>query len=289
MRPTRIALPLLLLAACGRHPAPAPSEAHYLIGAPYEMGGVWRYPAESFRYDATGLAVRLPDRTGPTADGEVFDQSAIAAAHPTLQLPAIARVTNLENGRQIRVRIDDRGPTDPGRLLGLTRRAADLLGLPPAGATQIRLEVDPEPSQALRDQLHAGPAGVTAAPRGQVTAVDLPPPGARAHPARPESPVPSAITASATPIPDRLPETMIQGAPHPGQLWLLAGQFTAPRYANLVKSRLAPLPVEIRHQPGAGALAYRVLVGPFATVAEADAALDQARGDGVTDAAIVVE
>ena len=62
---------------------------------------MWHYPREDFRYDATGLAERLPDRSGLTADGEAFDPASMAGAHPTLQLPSIARVTNLENGRQV--------------------------------------------------------------------------------------------------------------------------------------------------------------------------------------------
>ena len=65
-----------------------------------------------------------------TADGEAFDQSALAAAHQTLQLPAVARLTNLENGLQVMVRINDRGPATPHRLVEVTRRTADAAAVP---------------------------------------------------------------------------------------------------------------------------------------------------------------
>jgi rare lipoprotein A len=115
----------LLAASCHRPPPAAP---HYVMGAPYEAGGVWYYPRDSYQGEETGLAtVYGPDHPDLTADGEVFDQSALAAAHQTLQLPAVARLTNLENGLQVMVRINDRGPATPHRLIEVTRRTATLL------------------------------------------------------------------------------------------------------------------------------------------------------------------
>lgn len=280
------------LAGCGpRNATPVPS-AHYVVDSPYQAGGTWYYPRESFDYDATGLAVRLPDRTGLTTDGEAFDPTAMAGAHQTLQLPAIVRVTDLENGRQIRVRLNDRGPVNPGRLIGLTRRAADLLGVPPGGVAQVRVQVESGPSQALRDRLQGAPKGVTPAPVGVVLAEDLPPPGARSHATR--SPI-AAKLPQETPshpdeaLPDRLPATIEQGIARPGRLWLRAGQFSQSIYANAVKAELSELPVEIQREAHGRDADFVVMVGPFASVAAADSALDQARAAGVTDAVIVVE
>ena len=64
-----------------------------------------------------------------TANGEIFDQNAITAAHRTLPMPSVVRVTNLENGRSLVVRINDRGPFAHGRIIDLSRRSAQLLGL----------------------------------------------------------------------------------------------------------------------------------------------------------------
>ena len=114
---------LLLLAGCGLFGGGKPTP-RYVIGEPYRLDGVWRYPREDFALTETALAA-VYERRGLTANGETFDGGALAAAHPTLQLPALARVTNLENGRQIMVRVNDRGPDSAARSLGLTRHAAE--------------------------------------------------------------------------------------------------------------------------------------------------------------------
>ncbi|HYZ62482.1 MAG TPA: RlpA-like double-psi beta-barrel domain-containing protein, partial [Acetobacteraceae bacterium] len=286
---------LLLALALGgcvqRAPAPAP-RPHYVVGPGYEAGGAWFYPREELGYDATGLAERVADRTGLTADGERFDPSAMAGAHQTLQLPAIARVTNLENGRQVVIRLNDRGPANPGRVLGLTRRAADLLGVPATGAARVRVQVENAPSQALRDRLAGGPQGITAAPRGAVAAENLPPPPGVTQSGRGRvAGVLQAAAADSVPeseVPDRLPEQVEQVAANPGQLWIMAGQFGQPTYANAVRSKLYGMTTTVERVPGTRPPAYRVIAGPFASVAEADAALDRARAAGVTDAKIVV-
>lgn len=278
----------LLLSAC-THRAPPPAETvRYRIGPAYELAGVWYYPRESFQADETGLAERIAGHAGPTADGEAFDPAAMAGAHRTLQLPAIASVTNLDNGRQIVIRLNDRGPANPGRLLGLTNRAADLLGLS-ASPAPIRLHVESAPSQALRDRLQGAPGGVTAAPVAVVASESLAPPGGKAAPTRTQPPPPPEAQTADAALPDRLPETVAQGAAQPGQLWLHAGKFTGAGAANTVKSRLSALPVQIRREGPARAPDYVVVAGPFPSVADADNALDRARAAGVTDAAIVVE
>ena len=88
----------------------------------------------------------------------MFDQTALAAAHPTIQLPAIARLTNLENGRQVIVRVNDRGSGDPRRLVEITRRTALLLGVPPGGVARVRLQVLPGESHAAADALPGAPS-----------------------------------------------------------------------------------------------------------------------------------
>ncbi|RYY09856.1 MAG: hypothetical protein EON55_17515, partial [Alphaproteobacteria bacterium] len=134
----------LLCASCSHRISPStpPATPHYVIGTAYQLGGTWHYPLEQFEYDATGLAERLPDRAGLSTDGELADPLAMAGAHPTLQLPAIVDVTNLDNGRQIRIRLTDHGPANPGRLIGLTRKAAELLGLSDTGAIPVRVVLD---------------------------------------------------------------------------------------------------------------------------------------------------
>lgn len=255
---------------------------------------MWHYPREDFQYDATGLASVLPDRPGLTADGEASDPAAMAAAHPTLQLPAIARVTNLETGLQVLVRINDRGPANPARLAGLTRTAAGLLGIPPGGVGRVRVQVEDGPSQALRDGLRdPGEAGIARAPRGGVTAESLaPPPGiaqssrGRSAPGATPASVPAADEAA---LPGRLPAVAVQVAANPGQLWIRAGEFGLVQYANQVRARLGGGNVQVEASRQGRSDVFRVRAGPYADVAAADMALDRARHAGLTDAHIVVE
>lgn len=282
----------LLLAGCGpRKTAQAPAP-HYTVGTAYEAGGVWRYPAEDFQLDATGIAAVLPDRTGLTADGEAYDEAAMAAAHPTLQLPAIARVTNLETGLQALVRVNDRGPANPARLIGLTRAAAHRLGVSPDGPARVRVQVESGPSQALRDSLQGGAAGVAAAPRGAVASTTLEPLPGIGRSSRGRSAA-AVVPAAAAPleadvVPDRLPDTVVQVAATPGQLWIRAGEFGLRRYADQVSGRLGGLARVESARTGRGQV-FRVRSGPYRDVAAADMALDRAVHAGLTDAHIVVE
>src|SRR5690349_12270675 len=101
----------------------------YKLGKPYQIEGAWYYPKVDYDYSETGIASWYgPDFHGKsTANGEIFDQNALTAAHKTLPMPTIVRVTNLENGRSIEVRINDRGPFKNNRVIDLTRRGAQLL------------------------------------------------------------------------------------------------------------------------------------------------------------------
>lgn len=113
----------------------------YKIGAPYKVSGVWYIPREDRNYDRTGVASWYgADFHGrKTANGEIFDMSALTAAHPTLPLPSYAYVTNLENGRILLVRINDRGPYANNRIIDLSRQTASLLGF--AGQGLVRVSV----------------------------------------------------------------------------------------------------------------------------------------------------
>ncbi|HTI79042.1 MAG TPA: septal ring lytic transglycosylase RlpA family protein [Acetobacteraceae bacterium] len=280
---------LTSLLACCQQVTPSP---HYVLGAPYQAGGVWYYPREDFSLRQTGLAsVYGSGHPDLTADGEAFDQSVLAAGHQTVQLPAIARVTNLENGRQVVVRINDRGPATPHRVLEVTRRTANLLGFPPNGVVRVRVEVLADQSQAAVDAVPGAPAlQIIAAPRGEVTKSDLPAPGSAAPmPAvvAPKVAASAVVSSSAPPL--RLPEVVSQGQPDPGTLYVELSDFQNYRYANMQRARVAGLGARIDTRHENAALVYRVLIGPINTVQQADSVLDQVLAAGVTDARIVVE
>ncbi len=89
----------------------------------------------------------------PTANGERFDPHAMTAAHRTLPFGTRVRVTNLENGRQVVVRINDRGPYRKGRVLDLSRAAARKLGFVEDGVAQVRIEVLKDKKKRRREHL----------------------------------------------------------------------------------------------------------------------------------------
>ncbi len=281
------------LAACTQRAPPRP--AHYVVGSGYQLAGTWFYPHEDFHYSATGLASVLPPRTGVTADGELIDPTALVAAHQTLQLPSIVRVTNLETGAQLALRVNDRGPDTPNRLIGVSSRAAELLGMTPGGIARVRVEIEEGPSLALRDQLAGAPQlAMQAAPRGAVTAETLPPPpgiqqSTRGRIAR-SAPAATAETVGETvAVPDRMPEQVQRVAALPGALVVHAGTFGQAAYAHRAAARLPRLGARVEPVRVGRSEHYVVRLGPFETVAAADTALDQALRAGLTDARIVVE
>lgn len=293
----RVALGLVLAGVAGCVPrAPAPvASVHYVVGGGYELGGVWSYPREAFQSDETGLASVLPDRRGLTTDGEAYDGDAMVAAHRTLQVPCIVRVTNLDTGLAALVRVNDRGPAMRGRVIGLSRRAAEVLGVGPGQAAKVRVQVEEGMSQALRAQLGGGPAiAVTAAPRGAVTAETLaPPPGMGQARRGRDAGVARAMSAPAdvaeAQVPDRLPEVAEQGQAPGGRLVIRAGSFGRMGYAQTVQAKLGGIGARVGRVPEGQGERYEVVAGPFANVGAADSALDQAVRAGVGDARIVIE
>ncbi len=133
------ALCLSVLAACQGHtPAKASSVK---IGKPYQINGEWYYPRMVDRYREIGVASWYghPFHGRKTANGEIYDMHGMTAAHPTLPLPSVARVTNLENGKSITVRVNDRGPFAKKRIIDLSRRAAWALGFKDQGTARVEV------------------------------------------------------------------------------------------------------------------------------------------------------
>jgi len=121
---------------------------HRKIGKPYRINGKLYTPREEPDYDRTGMASWYGPgfHSKQTANGEIFDQNALTAAHPTLPLPSYAHVTNLENGRTVLVRINDRGPFKKDRILDASVRVARELGFFEQGLARVRVRyVGPAP------------------------------------------------------------------------------------------------------------------------------------------------
>lgn len=128
------------------------------LGKPYRVGGQTYIP----RYDPNYVEEGLASWYGPgfhggrTANGESFDKYDFTAAHTTLPLPSIVRVTSLVNGKVVYVRVNDRGPFAEGRIIDLSKAAAEQIDLVRQGVAKVRVEYMPRESQRLVDMMNAG-------------------------------------------------------------------------------------------------------------------------------------
>ena len=113
----------------------------YKLGSPYKIAGRWYIPTEDPLYNRAGIASWYgTDFHGrKTANGEIYDMNALTAAHPTLPIPSYAYVTSLATGRTVLVRINDRGPYAHNRIMDLSRRTAEVLGVAKAGLAEVRV------------------------------------------------------------------------------------------------------------------------------------------------------
>lgn len=115
----------------------------YRAGSPYMIAGRTYYPkTDPIGYKAVGYASWYGDdfHGRYTANGEIFDEQSISAASPDLPMPCYARVTNLANHRSIIVRVNDRGPFAPNRVLDVSRKTAKLLGFYDRGLAKVKVE-----------------------------------------------------------------------------------------------------------------------------------------------------
>lgn len=273
-------------------------EGAYKIGKPYQIQGVWYYPQEDYDYQETGIASWYgPDFHGKyTANGEVFDQNQVTAAHRTLPMPSIVRVTNLENGRSLVVRVNDRGPFAHSRILDLSRRAAQLLGMEQQGTAKVKVEIMADESRALAAQLKSKDdttPQVAAAPRESVQAETLPPPGSR------EKPKPIAPAAAPAPQRPQVVDTSSQQlANQPvkvvpvkaSQMYIQAGAFQRFDNANRLSASLSAIgQPQITQVSTKAGLMFRVRLGPLVNLDAADALLEKVIASGCPDAKLVVD
>lgn len=114
----------------------------YMLGQPYQVKGKTYVPKEEQGYDKTGLASWYGSAFHGrlTANGEVYDQLHLSAAHPTFPLPSYARVTNVDTGSSVVVRVNDRGPYHPGRIIDVSNKAAELLDFQRTGTGRVNVQ-----------------------------------------------------------------------------------------------------------------------------------------------------
>lgn len=139
-------------------PEPPPPKAarhnprgHYKIGEPYRINGVLYVPKLDYGYADSGTASWYGGafHNRLTANGERYDENELTAAHQTLPMPSVVRVTNLDNGRSLILRVNDRGPFVDGRILDVSKKAAKMLGFHRQGTARVRVQILEKESRAL--------------------------------------------------------------------------------------------------------------------------------------------
>lgn len=257
----------------------------YKVGTPYQIDGTWYYPKEESRWTETGIAswYGAEFHGKPTANGEIFDMNAVTAAHRTLQMPSVVRVTNLENGRSLTLRVNDRGPFARGRIIDLSRRSAELLGVYEVGTAKVKVELLPEESQAVKE------AALRGQPPDMVQLAALTMPNQAAPPPNPPivlaMPRPAAVPLQAAPEPQL--RVVPVGA---SNIFIQAGAFSNQENAQRVRDAIAELaPASITPVSTTGQRLFRVRLGPLASVEDADQALERVVKRGYAGARIVVE
>ena len=293
----------LIAASCASQPKPPappptvqvpPSAGVYKVGQPYQIDNIWYYPREQPDYDETGIASWYgPTFYGKkTANGEIYTGDMLTAAHKTLPMPVNVRVTNLDNGKSLVVRVNDRGPFSRGRIIDLSRRAAELLDIIQSGTARVRV------TYMGRSELNGAPAGPeavaggpSAAPSGKVDSAALGIlPGATVAPPAQVAGLPKPAPIPAEMFNDAKPDGKVTqvSVPPATRLYVQVGAFTRRENAQALLNKLGGGMVISPLQRG-GQTLYRVRSAPFSSVKEADAALSRVTGAGANDAHIVVD
>lgn len=291
-----MAVPLLALVGCGfgggdraepqvpiRPAEAAIPDAPIRIGDPYTVGGQRYTPVDQIDYDEVGYASWYGDELAgrPTANGESFNPEWVSAAHRVLPMPSYVEVTRLDTGRTILVRVNDRGPGDARRLIDLSAGAAQQLGATEAGTFAVRVR-RVNPVEAERLALRSGRAVPDRIDTPDSLLVIL-----RERAARLPSPGGSAPMRTAAP--PRVPVQPVRAANADNATTadvassgfvVQLGAFSSRPRAEALARRLNATVVS------AGAV-YRVRYGPFATEAEAQAALGRARASGHPSGVVV--
>jgi rare lipoprotein A len=255
----------------------------YKVGKPYQVGGIWYVPKEEPTYDATGVASWYGQdfHNKATANGEVFDMHAVSAAHTTLPMPSIVEVTNLDNGRKIQVRMNDRGPFVGGRIIDLSYEAARQLGYENKGLANVRVRyVGPAPLGVGEGQRYAS---VSSSP---TAATPVSAPFATAPVAARPVPAPAPVAAQSLPPiavpparPAPAPTQYAAATPTYGAQNVTYAPTARPDYRPPATNGYPPVTAVSATSPSTSGL-YKVQAGAFSDPGKAQAVADQLAGAG---------
>ena len=259
----------------------------YHIGEPYQVAGRWFKPREQPNYDKTGPASWYGEAFNRrmTSNGEWFDMTRLTAAHPTLPLPSYAKVTNVSNGNSIVVRINDRGPFVGPRIIDLSKQSASALGFKRQGTATVRVQyIGPAPLDddgsnliAMNRELENGTPlrQMIAAASGK----------RRAEPVQVAEADPVDQGAYEAEMEQQPIAQMEPTLPSAVNYFVQAGTFADPDNAERLRQEFVNIgPVQVAELMGNDGPVYRMRVGPFDNLNDAQVALNQVHGYGLPDA-----
>jgi len=266
-RPSRVAT-----APATSPTAPLQGYSRYKVGRPYTIKGKRYVPEQRLEHTETGQASWYgPGFHGKkTANGEPFDKYAMTAAHRTLQLPSIVKVTNIGNGRVAVLRVNDRGPYHGGRILDVSEAAAEALGFKHLGVAKVRVEVMRAESER---------AAILAKNGASVSELeDLRQMAERFAGGR------SAATELAA-----VGQAVGRAGPPADQAYIQAGAFSDLGNAGRMAARLGDIAdTDVRRGSDGEKSVFRVWLGPFDSIREAESVLPSVLARGATGAHVIV-
>lgn len=295
---------------------------HVKVGTPYVINGKRYYPEYNPYYDKTGIASWYgPGFHGKlTANGEIFDQNDLTAAHPTLPMPSMVRVTNLHNNRSAIIRINDRGPFKDNRIIDLSKKAAQRLGV--SGLAKVRVQFLQRETEEYMTALNEGrnfdmfayndrppeakivetvrydgeDNGHTAAPVMTVQSSEPEPLEVVQAPIEREEKLLPALQEYAQQEPayrdepgQPTPQIAAPAAGQSGEFTIQAGVFSSESNARRLAEKLSAIAkASLDSMQSAGKTLWRVRVGDFASKGDAQQVLASVKTEGnVPDARVV--
>lgn len=275
----------------------------YHVGKPYQVAGRWFTPHEDPDYDKKGTASWYGEAFNrrKTSNGEWFDMNRLTAAHPTLPLPSYVKVTNLENGREVVVRVNDRGPFVGTRIIDLSKRTAEVLDFKHKGKAPVRVQyIGPAPlndngshlmamnqeldnGTSMRKMIARADRRKGQMPDDEVQVAEVKPKKKKAP--APPPPEPEYETASYEPEPAPAPEA---SPTMEITYFVQLGSFSDEGNAVRARDSFASVwPVQFIELSGAAGPVYRVRLGPISSTADAETALIDAQAAGYGDARLI--
>lgn len=305
---------LLLLSACSSNEVDLKSSPYsqaaaikdmggtYKVGNPYQIMGQTYYPQEDYEYSEEGIASWYGEdfHAKTTANGEAYDMNTLTAAHRTLPLPSIVRVTNLENGRSLVLRVNDRGPYAKNRIIDVSKRAAELLGFKTKGTAKVRVEILPKESLALKQaltepNLKAGFALANA--KDENFDAEVPPPSSmnpydRNYLVGAQAATTSTVQSSENFAQRTTTQKVVSADAYQAaggkKFYVQVGAFSKPELAQKLSRQLMNVgEVRTTAVEVDGNTFYRVRLGPYSVQSDAGDAAQKLYNYGINDARIV--